>query len=65
MTTEDKPSLKSLLDYLLERRGVDFSSYHPAMLERRIGKRLAAMACRDYDAYLSCLQRTPGRPSIP
>ncbi|MEI6154960.1 MAG: protein-glutamate O-methyltransferase CheR [Deltaproteobacteria bacterium] len=50
-------TLKPILDYLLEKRGFDFSGYHPAMLERRIAQRLPATACNDFNEYLSCLQR--------
>ncbi len=49
--------LKPILDYLLEERGFDFSGYHPAMLERRIGRRLTATACKDFTEYLNCLQQ--------
>lgn len=41
-TQETDGGLKPILDYLLEKRGFDFSGYHPAMLERRIGQRLTA-----------------------
>ena len=56
MPKTDK-GLTPILDYLLEKRGFDFSGYHPAMLARRIGQRLAATSCKDFSAYLSCLQR--------
>jgi chemotaxis protein methyltransferase CheR len=49
--------LTPILDYLLEKRGFDFSGYHPAMLARRIGQRLAATSCQDFGDYLSCLQQ--------
>jgi chemotaxis protein methyltransferase CheR len=51
--------LKPILDYLMKKRGFDFSGYHPAMLERRIGQRLTAIACEDFNKYLSCLQESP------
>ena len=51
--------LKPILDYVMGKRGFDFSGYHPAMLERRIGKRLSATACKDFSEYLSCLQGEP------
>lgn len=53
---EADKSLKPILDYLLKERGLDFSGYHPPMLERRIRLRLAAVACADFSAYLACLQ---------
>jgi hypothetical protein len=39
-------NLKPILDYLLEKRGFDFSGYYPAMLARRIGQRLTATSCK-------------------
>jgi len=54
---EKVKGLQPILDYLLEERGFDFSGYHPAMLERRIGRRLTATACRDLKEYLDCLQQ--------
>jgi chemotaxis protein methyltransferase CheR len=54
---ETGKGLKPILDYLLDRRGFDFSGYHPAMLERRIGQRLTATACKDFSGYLSCLRQ--------
>jgi chemotaxis protein methyltransferase CheR len=53
---ETSNGLKRILDYLLEKRGFDFSGYHPAMLERRIGQRLTATSTANFNAYLSCLQ---------
>jgi len=45
-------SLTSILDYLLEKRGFDFSGYNPSMVERRIGQRVAAIGCKDFGDYL-------------
>jgi chemotaxis protein methyltransferase CheR len=56
---ETKRGLTPILDYLMARRGFDFSGYHPAMLARRIGQRLTATACKDFSEYLSCLQENP------
>jgi chemotaxis protein methyltransferase CheR len=55
---EMNSGLKPILDYLLEKRGFDFSGYHPAMLERRIGQRLTAASCKDFDDYLSYLEKS-------
>ena len=49
--------LAPILDYLLEKRGFDFSGHHPAMLARRIGQRLTATACKDFGDYFCCLQK--------
>lgn len=54
---EMKTGLKLILDCLRERHGFDFNGYHPAMLERRIGQRLAAVGCDDYQDYHSHLLR--------
>ena len=48
---------KPILDYLMEKRGFDFSGYHPPMLEPRIRQRLIATSSTDFSAYLSYLQR--------
>ena len=56
---EQVRGLKPILDYLMEKRGFDFSGYHPAMLDRRIGQRLTTTACKDFSEYLSCLQENP------
>lgn len=54
---ETDHTLSHLLDYLLEKRGFDFSGYHRDMLARRIGKRLTATACNDFREYLVCLHQ--------
>ena len=47
--------VKSILDYLLEKRSFDFSRYHLSMLERRISQRVAATTCKDFSQYISLL----------
>jgi len=56
---EQVRELESILDFLMEKRGFDFSGYRPAMLARRIGKRLTTTACKDFSEYLSCLKENP------
>lgn len=56
---EQVRDLEPILDYLMEKRGFDFSGYRPAMLARRIGKRLTTSACKDFSEYLSCLKENP------
>ncbi|PKL38233.1 MAG: chemotaxis protein CheR [Candidatus Riflebacteria bacterium HGW-Riflebacteria-1] len=51
--------LLPILDYLMEKRGFDFSGYRAAMLERRISRRLAATRCKDFHRYLTFLQNNP------
>jgi chemotaxis protein methyltransferase CheR len=55
-TLETDNDLKPILDYLLAKRGFDFSGYHPPMLGRRIAQRLTATSCKDLSDYLSYLQ---------
>lgn len=54
---ETDKGLRPILDCLLEKRGFDFSGYHPAMLERRISQRFTATSSENFSEYLSCLQR--------
>lgn len=58
-TTKQEPgnNLKPILDYLMEKRGFDFSGYHPPMLARRISQRLNATSSANFSDYLSCLQQ--------
>ncbi len=53
---ETGKALKPILDYLLEKRGFDFSGYHHPMLGRRITKRLFATSSENFGEYLSYLQ---------
>lgn len=58
-TQETGRRLKPILDYLMDKRGFDFSGYHQPMIERRIRQRLDATNCSDFSGYLSCLQENP------
>lgn len=49
--------LKPILDYLMGKRGLDFSGYHPAMLARRMGHRMKELNCNDFKDYLSFIER--------
>ena len=51
--------LQAILDYLMEKRGFDFSGYYPAMLARRINQRLTATSSANFRDYLSFTQRNP------
>jgi len=57
-TLETGRGLKPILDYLLEKRGFDFSGYRPAMLARRIGRRLTATSSEDFNEYLSYVKKS-------
>lgn len=50
-------ALKTILDYLMEKRGFDFAGYHPPMLARRIAQRLTATSSVNLGDYLSFLQK--------
>lgn len=54
---ETERKLKSILNYLMEKRSFDFSGYHSEMLARRINLRLKATACKDFGSYLSYLKK--------
>jgi len=51
------------LDYILnklkQKRGIDFSSYRPNMLRRRIASRLARLGMKDLALYLEQLENDP------
>lgn len=51
--------LVKLLDYVKERRAIDFTAWRPAGIQRRMGPRLSATGSADYRAYLSFLQKNP------
>jgi two-component system, chemotaxis family, CheB/CheR fusion protein len=59
-TGQDTEALKSLLDFLRDARGFDFSGYKRATLSRRIGKRMDAVGVESYDQYQEYLEVNPG-----
>lgn len=54
------PELTPILEYLVDRRGLDFSGVHPDMLVRRMGYRLEALNCNDFKDYFSFIQENAG-----
>jgi chemotaxis protein methyltransferase CheR len=48
-----------IVEYLKEKKGVDFAGCHPPMIERRLGRRLFHTKCQDYPAYLQLLRNDP------
>jgi chemotaxis protein methyltransferase CheR len=48
-----------ILDYLRETRGIDFSRYHPVLLEKQFTRRLQETGSESYDEYLIFLQEQP------
>ena len=48
-----------ILNYLREKRGVDFFGYRPSMIERRLRQRLNVTGSADFQDYLKCLHEYP------
>lgn len=48
-----------ILNYVKDQRGFDFSGYRPAMLERRIQKRIYGSQCKGLTDYLNYLTANP------
>ncbi len=51
------PELKKIIDFLFLHKGIDFSGYRLAMLERRTQKRLFKTKCSNYSEYLEYLKQ--------
>ncbi|NPD45900.1 MULTISPECIES: protein-glutamate O-methyltransferase CheR [unclassified Lentimicrobium] len=51
--------LKKIVDFLHQEKGIDFSGYREAMLERRTQKRLLNTKCKNYHEYLNLLIQNP------
>ncbi len=51
--------LKSVIGYLKEKRGFDFSGYRTSMIERRVNQRLSATSCKTCPEYLLHLEKQP------
>jgi two-component system CheB/CheR fusion protein len=62
VSPEDSPpgdgeqDLETLLEYLRDARGFDFTGYKRPTLERRIGKRMAEVSSGSFDDYIDRLQ---------
>jgi chemotaxis protein methyltransferase CheR len=54
--TEADEAIDPIVNYLSDKRSVDFSGYCPDVIARRLRTRMAATACRDFSEYLSYLQ---------
>jgi two-component system CheB/CheR fusion protein len=52
--------LDTLLFYLRDQRGFDFTGYKRASLSRRIARRMQAVGADSYSAYLNRLEANPG-----
>ncbi len=55
MTTAD-PAFESLLEYLRDSRGFDFTGYKRSSLVRRVGHRMEALGIADYADYIDRLE---------
>ncbi|HEX3867747.1 MAG TPA: protein-glutamate O-methyltransferase CheR, partial [Gemmatimonadaceae bacterium] len=53
------PDLESLLEYLKQSRGFDFTGYKRASLERRVVKRMRSVGCAAFGEYLDYLEVHP------
>jgi two-component system CheB/CheR fusion protein len=53
------PGLEPLLDYLKRTRGFDFTAYKRSSLNRRIRKRMQAVAVREFGEYVDYLEAHP------
>jgi two-component system CheB/CheR fusion protein len=53
---EPDPSFEALLDFLKRSRGIDFTGYKRASLERRFRRRLDVVGCRSFGDYLDFLE---------
>jgi len=51
--------LKSILNYLNEKRGFDFSGYRISMVDRRVQQRFPSVKCESYNDYLNYLHENP------
>jgi len=51
--------IKSILNYLNEKMGFDFSGYRPSMIERRVKKQFSATKSKDSNEYLRYLKKHP------
>src|SRR5918997_134017 len=59
MSTHDGASLEALLEFLKQSRGLDFTGYKRASLERRFRRRMDTMRCASYADYLDYLEVHP------
>ena len=57
--TDIDPTFESLLEFLRDARGFDWSGYRRPSLMRRVEKRMQAVGAADYDAYRAYLAKHP------
>jgi two-component system, chemotaxis family, CheB/CheR fusion protein len=59
MSAADDAAFEALLEFLKTTRGVDFTGYKRAGLQRRFRRRMDDVGCASYGDYLDYLQVTP------
>jgi two-component system CheB/CheR fusion protein len=57
---KEENALKKIFILLRAQTGHDFSQYKPSTIGRRIDRRMAVQQIKTIDAYVKCLQVTPG-----
>src|SRR4051812_42333990 len=55
----EQAGFDSIVEYLRQTRGFDFTAYKPTSLMRRVKKRMQAVQLEEFDAYLDYLQVHP------
>src|SRR5918911_1764180 len=59
MTPATEVTLDSLLDFLHQTRGFDFTGYKRSSIQRRVAKRMSEVRVATYDEYIDYLQLHP------
>ena len=60
MSDVDDAAFEALLEFLKRTRGVDFTGYKRASLQRRFRRRMEAVGCESFGDYLDYLEVAPG-----
>jgi len=55
----NKDHVRSIINFLFEKRGFDLSGYHESLVERQIAARLKDSNCADISEYLEYLRGSP------
>src|SRR5437764_5067516 len=59
MTTKAEVNLDTLLEFVNQARGFDFSGYKRSSIQRRVAKRMSEVGVKDYEAYNDYLEVHP------
>src|SRR2546428_5187051 len=65
MSEANDPKFETLLQFLQQQRGFDFTGYKRASLTRRVARRMQMLPVRDYGDYPDYLQGDPGEIAHP